>query len=53
MSLEIKRNYLNGAEALVKLLDLHKVEHIFGLCGDTSLPFYDALQRLNHNIKHV
>jgi acetolactate synthase-1/2/3 large subunit len=53
MSSEIKRNYLNGAEALVKLLDLHKVEHIFGLCGDTSLPFYDALQRLNHNIKHV
>ena len=53
MSSEIKRNYLNGAEALVKLLDLHKVEHIFGLCGDTSLPFYDALQRLNHNIKHL
>tara|TARA_B100000131_G_C18107857_1_gene608547 strand:- start:3 stop:1697 length:1695 start_codon:yes stop_codon:yes gene_type:complete len=53
MSLEIKRNYLNGAEALVKLLNLHKVEHIFGLCGDTSLPFYDALQRLNHSIKHV
>ena len=53
MSSEIKRNYLNGAEATVKLLDLHKVEHIFGLCGDTSLPFYDALHRLNHSIKHI
>ena len=53
MSSEIKRNYLNGAEAAVKLLDLHKVEHIFGLCGDTSLPFYDALHRLNHSIKHI
>ena len=24
-----------------------------GLCGDTSLPFYDALYRLNHSIKHI
>jgi len=34
-----KSNYLNGAEALVKLLDKYDVRHIFGLCGDTSLPF--------------
>jgi len=48
-----KSNYLNGAEALVKLLDKYDVRHIFGLCGDTSLPFYDALHRLNHSIKHI
>ena len=42
-----------GAEALVRMLALHGVEHIFGLCGDTSLPFYDALYRLEHGIKHV
>jgi acetolactate synthase-1/2/3 large subunit len=29
------------------------VRHIFGLCGDTSLPFYDALYRMEHGIVHV
>jgi acetolactate synthase-1/2/3 large subunit len=42
-----------GAEALVRMLELHGVKHIFGLCGDTSLPFYDALARLDHGMKHV
>ncbi len=46
-------NEPNGAEALVRLLELHGVRHIFGLCGDTSLPFYDALARLDHAISHV
>jgi thiamine pyrophosphate-dependent acetolactate synthase large subunit-like protein len=31
---------ISGAEAMVRLLQLHGVQHIFGLCGDTSLPFY-------------
>jgi acetolactate synthase-1/2/3 large subunit len=35
---------MNGAEALVRMLQLNGVKHIFGLCGDTSLPFYDALR---------
>src|SRR5688572_15651976 len=42
-----------GAEAAVRMLDLYGVRHIFGLCGDTSLPFYDALYRLDHAITHV
>ena len=46
-------NQLTGAEAAVRMLQLHGVEVIFGLCGDTSLPFYDALQRLDHGITHV
>ena len=46
-------NYLTGAEALVKMLDKYEVKYIFGLCGDTTLPFYDALYRLDHSIKHV
>jgi acetolactate synthase-1/2/3 large subunit len=29
------------------------VRHIFGLCGDTSLPFYDALHQLDHGMTHV
>ena len=37
---------MTGAEAAVAMLKLHGVEFIFGLCGDTSLPFYDALARL-------
>ena len=44
---------LNGAEALVRMLEKYEVKHIFGLCGDTSLPFYDALARLNHGMQHI
>ena len=44
---------LTGAEAAVEILKAHGVEVIFGLCGDTSLPFYDALARLPHGMKHV
>src|SRR6188474_3670503 len=44
---------MSGAEAMVRMLQLHGVRHIFGLCGDTSLPFYDALYRLDHGITHV
>ena len=44
---------LTGAEAVVELLKAHGVEIIFGLCGDTSLPFYDALSRLPHGMRHV
>lgn len=46
-------NRLSGAEALVRMLQLHGVDVIFGLCGDTSLPFYDALYRLDHGMRHV
>ncbi|WP_186426688.1 thiamine pyrophosphate-binding protein [Cupriavidus metallidurans] len=44
---------MNGAEAMVRMLQLNGVKHIFGLCGDTSLPFYDALARLDHGMDHV
>ncbi|MCW5603996.1 MAG: thiamine pyrophosphate-binding protein [Burkholderiales bacterium] len=44
---------LNGAEAMVRMLELHGVRHIFGLCGDTSLPLYDALARLDHGMQHI
>ena len=46
-------NQISGAEAMVRMLQLHGVTHIFGLCGDTSLPFYDALARLDHGMKHI
>jgi len=44
---------LNGAEAMVRMLRAHGVAHIFGLCGDTSLPFYDALARTGEGMEHV
>ena len=46
------RNYVTGAEAMVRMLDGYDVRHMFGLCGDTTLPFYDALSRLDHGITH-
>ncbi|MCV2867505.1 thiamine pyrophosphate-binding protein [Defluviimonas sp. WL0002] len=46
-------NAMTGAEALVRMLDAYEVRHIFGLCGDTTLPFYDALYRLDHRIEHI
>lgn len=44
---------MNGADALVRMLQANGVKHIFGLCGDTSLPFYDAMARLDHGIDHI
>lgn len=44
---------MNGAQAMVRSLEAHGVRHIFGLCGDTSLPFYDAMLQLDHPITHV
>lgn len=53
MSEKSSNNFLNGAEAMVHMLEAHGVRHIFGLCGDTTLPFYDALYQLDHNIEHI
>lgn len=44
---------ITGADALVRMLQLYGVRHVFGLCGDTSLPTYDALARLDHGIDHI
>ncbi len=40
----IQTTTLTGAEAVVAMLQAHGVEVVFGLCGDTSLPLYDALR---------
>src|SRR5689334_67377 len=44
---------ISGAQAVVEILKEHGVETIFGVCGDTSLPFYDALARSGGTIRHV
>lgn len=46
-------NNMTGAEAFVRMLEAHGTDTIFGLCGDTSLPFYDALHRIGGGITHV
>jgi acetolactate synthase I/II/III large subunit len=48
----VENTTLTGADAVVEMLKAHGVEVIFGLCGDTSLPLYDALARLG-SIKHI
>ena len=50
---ETATSTITGAEAAVEMLRAHGVEIIFGLCGDTSLPFYDALARLPHGMRHI
>ncbi|MDX1432808.1 MAG: thiamine pyrophosphate-binding protein [Gammaproteobacteria bacterium] len=48
-----RENRMSAAEALVAMLEGHGVDTVFGLCGDTSLPFYDALYRTGGAIRHV
>jgi len=52
-TLEGKSNHLTGADAMVRMLQAHDVTHMFGLCGDTTLPFYDSLSKLDHGIQHI
>lgn len=48
---ETRSATLTGAEAAVEMLRLHGAEIVFGLCGDTSLPLYDALRA--SSLKHI
>jgi acetolactate synthase-1/2/3 large subunit len=48
----VEMTTVTGAEAVVEMLKAHGAEVVFGLCGDTSLPLYDALGRLK-SIRHV
>lgn len=44
---------MQGSEAAVRMLEAFGVEVLFGLCGDTTLPLYEALYDLDHGIRHV
>ncbi len=44
---------MRGSEAVVRMLQSLGVEVVFGLCGDTTLPLYEALHDLEHGIRHV
>jgi acetolactate synthase-1/2/3 large subunit len=42
-----------GARVLVEMLKAYQVEVIFGVPGDTSVPFYEALFDARADIRHV
>ena len=44
---------MRGSECVVRMLQGLGVDVVFGLCGDTSLPLYEALYDLDHGIRHV
>jgi acetolactate synthase-1/2/3 large subunit len=44
---------MRGSEAAVETLKRLGVEVIFGLCGDTTLPLYEALHDLDHGMRHI
>ena len=44
---------MRGAEAVVRMWQSLGVDFVFGLCGDTTLPLYEALHDIDHRIRHV
>jgi acetolactate synthase-1/2/3 large subunit len=40
-------------EAIVRLLEAYGVQYIFGVPGDTSMPFYDALYDAPGEMRHI
>ncbi|MDJ0923819.1 MAG: thiamine pyrophosphate-binding protein [Acidimicrobiia bacterium] len=42
-----------GSDLLVEMLVGYGVRHVFGVPGDTNVPFYEALQRRTADIEHV
>jgi len=44
---------MNGAEALIKCLEMQGVEYIFGYSGGAAIPIFDALITTNTKIKLI
>ncbi|MGD9711189.1 MAG: thiamine pyrophosphate-binding protein [Thermomicrobiales bacterium] len=44
---------MQGARALVRVLEESGVRHIFGLPGDTGMAFYEALRERSDTVTHV
>lgn len=44
---------MKGSQLLVEMLKAYQVRYIFGLPGDTGLPFYDALHAARGEIQHI
>ncbi|WDE97933.1 biosynthetic-type acetolactate synthase large subunit [Lentisphaera profundi] len=44
---------MNAAEAVIKCLEKHGVEYIFGYSGGAAIPFFDALVTTNTKIEFI
>ena len=44
---------MQGAKALVRVLEESGVRHVFGLPGDTGIAFYEALRERSDAITHI
>lgn len=44
---------MTGAEVLVEMLKCYRVDTMFGVPGDTSIPLYEALHAASGTIRHV
>jgi acetolactate synthase-1/2/3 large subunit len=44
---------MDGAQALVKCLEMYGIEYIFGYSGGAALPIFDALETVPHRMKFV
>lgn len=49
----ISKLKMNGAQTIVRMLIEYKVEVIFGVPGDTSIPLYEAIFDANSKIRHI
>lgn len=49
----MSKQVLTGAEALIKCLEAHGVEYIFGYSGGAAIPIFDALVTTKTNIKLI
>ena len=44
---------INGAQAIIRILEAYDVRYVFGVPGDTSVPLYQALYERRAAIRHI
>lgn len=49
----MSKQQLDGAQALVKTLDDHGIEYIFGYSGGAAIPIFDALETMDLKMKFI
>ena len=49
----MKKQQLDGAQALIKTLDDLGIEYIFGYSGGAAIPIFDALETMETNMKFI
>jgi acetolactate synthase-1/2/3 large subunit len=49
----IETGVINGAQAIVRILEAYDVRYVFGVPGDTSVPLYQALYDRREAVRHI